>query len=54
MSNTISVDKSTLLRLKNDYKNAVDNSKDTFMFQGKELLTEYAKYLIEYLTLKFK
>lgn len=54
MSNTISVDKSTFSRLKNEYQNAVDNSKNTFMFEGNELLTNYAKYLIEYLTPKFK
>jgi hypothetical protein len=53
MSNTLSVDKSTFLRLKNEYKNAVRDSKDTFIFDGNELLTNYAKYLIEYLTPMF-
>lgn len=53
MSNTLSVDKSTFLRLKNEYKNAVRDSKDTFIFDGNELLTKYAKYLIEYLTPMF-
>jgi hypothetical protein len=54
MSNTISVDKSTFSRLKNEYQNAVDNSKNTFIFDGNELVTNYAKYLIEYFTPMFK
>ena len=54
MSNTISVDKSTFTRLKNEYQNAVQNSKSTFVFDGNELLTNYAKYLIEYLKTKFE
>ena len=54
MSNTLSVDKSTFSRLKNEYKNAVRDSKDTFIFEGNELLTNYAKYLIEYFTPMFK
>jgi hypothetical protein len=54
MSNTISVDKSTFSRLKNEYQNAVNTSQNTFMFDGNELLTNYAKYLIEYFTPMFK
>jgi hypothetical protein len=54
MSNTLSVDKSTFSRLKNEYQNAVNTSKNTFMFDGHELLTNYAKYLIEYFTPMFK
>lgn len=54
MSNTISVDSSTFSRLKKEYQNAVVNSKNTFIFDGNELLTDYAKYLIEYLTPMFK
>lgn len=54
MSNTISVDKSTFTRLKNEYQNAVNTSQNTFMFDGNELLTDYAKYLIEYFTPMFK
>ena len=54
MSNTISVDLSTFTRLKKEYQNAVDNSKEIFVFDGNELLTSYAKYLIEYLTPMFK
>ena len=54
MSNTMSVDSSTFLRLKKEYQNAVVNSKNTFIFDGNELLTDYAKYLIEYLTPMFR
>jgi hypothetical protein len=54
MSNTISFNKTTFLSLKNEYQNAVETSKNTFMFEGNQLLTNYAKYLIEYLTPTFK
>lgn len=54
MLNTISVDLSTFTRLKKEYQNAVDNSKEIFVFDDNELLTSYAKYLIEYLTPMFK
>ena len=54
MSNTMSVDSSTFSRLEKEYQNAVVNSKNTFIFDGNELLTDYAKYLIEYLTPMFK
>jgi hypothetical protein len=54
MSNTISFNKTTFLSLKNEYQKAVETSKNTFMFEGNELLTNYAKYLIEYLTPTFK
>jgi hypothetical protein len=54
MSNTMSVDLPTFSRLKNEYQNAVNNSKETFIFDGNEFLTNYAKYLIEYFTPMFK
>lgn len=53
MLNTISVDKSTFSRLKKEYQNAVNTSQNTFIFDGNELLTNYAKYLIEYFTPMF-
>lgn len=31
------------------YKNAVKKNKEIFVYKGKEILTSYAKYLIEYL-----
>lgn len=39
-------------QLKKAYENAVVNKRDSFMFEGKELLVSYAKYLIEYLTMQ--
>jgi hypothetical protein len=54
MSNTISVDKTTFTRLKKEYQTAIQSSKDIFIFDGNEILTSYAKYLIEYLTPMFK
>ena len=54
MSNTMSIDSSTFSRLQKAYQNAVVNSNDTFIFDGNELLTTYAKYLIEYLTPMFR
>jgi hypothetical protein len=50
----MSVDLPTFSRLKNEYQNAVNNSKETFIFDGNEFLTNYAKYLIEYFTPMFK
>jgi hypothetical protein len=40
--------------LKQLYKIACDTGKDIFQFEGNELLTAYAKYLIEYLSDKFE
>lgn len=54
MPNTISVDRPTFSRLKHEYQTAVNNSQDTFMFDGDELLTNYAKHLIEYFTPMFQ
>lgn len=54
MTNTISVDRLTFTRLKKEYQTATKSSKDVFIFDGKVLLTSYAKYLIEYLTPMFK
>jgi hypothetical protein len=31
------------------YNKAVKEDKETFIFQGQEILTTYAKYLLEYL-----
>jgi hypothetical protein len=35
------------------HKQAVDQKKDSFLFDGQEYLTSYAKYIIEYLKSKF-
>ncbi len=36
--------------LKRAYNKALKDNKETFTFKGAELLTKYAKYLIEYMT----
>ena len=40
-----------LTQLKSEYNKALEDGKESFMFKGTELLTLYAKYLIEYMTL---
>jgi hypothetical protein len=40
--------------LKREYKKAVKAGKDSFFFNGSELLVGYAKYLIEFLEAAFK
>lgn len=41
-----------LERFKKTFKQAETNGADSFMFDGKEFVTLYAKYLIEYLETK--
>jgi hypothetical protein len=53
MSNTISFDKEVLKELKAEYNKSVENKIEVFNFKGNELLTDYAKYLIEFLESKF-
>ena len=53
MAGTISFDLPTYQRLKKEYQRSVDNNVEIFVFDGHELLTSYAKYMIEYLTTKF-
>lgn len=40
--------------LRKEYDKAVKEGKDVFVFEGQELVTNYAKYLLEYLEPKFK
>jgi hypothetical protein len=44
----------TYNRLKSEYNNARQNNLKIFIFDGHELLTDYAKYMIEYLQTKFE
>jgi len=37
-----------------EYKKAVKENKKIFYFNGQEILTDYAKYLLEYYDLKIK
>jgi hypothetical protein len=39
-------------KLQKKYDNAVKNKVDVFMYEGKEVLTTYAKYLLEYLKIE--
>lgn len=41
----------SLTELKKLYAKAKKDGKESFMFQGKEILTSYAHYLIQYLEL---
>jgi len=54
MAGTLSFDKVTYQRLKKEYQRSVDNNVKVFVFDGHELLTNYAKYMIEYLKSKFE
>ena len=49
MSETITFDAKTFKSFKEKYNRAVENKQEIFIFDGHELLTEYAKYLIEYI-----
>ena len=51
---TIKINKSELANLKLAYKKAIEYERPSFLFQKKELIVGYAKYLIEYLESKIK
>lgn len=53
-SKSISINERDFLTLKKDYAKAVDSQLTTFEFKGEMLVTNYAKYLIEYLATEFK
>jgi hypothetical protein len=44
----------TYLELKRQYENAVSEGLEQFEFQGVELLTTFAKYLLQFLEKEFK
>lgn len=50
----INFDFNKLKDLKRHYKKAVEDNKESFIFNGDEYLTSYAKYVIEYLESRFK
>lgn len=54
MNNTVTFTKQTFESLKQCYNKASKNNEEVFYFQGNQILTQYAKYLIEYLTPNFK
>jgi hypothetical protein len=49
LKNLVFMGESDAKKLKKEYDNAVKDSKKTFIFEGRELLTDYAKYLLEFL-----
>jgi hypothetical protein len=50
----IEFDRKKLIKLKRAYTKAVNAGQDMFVFEGREWVTAYAKYAIEYLDTKFK
>lgn len=48
------LDKTSFKLLQKVYTAAVKKKKEHFIFQERVILTRYAKYLLEYLTPKFK
>ena len=46
--------KEMYVELKGQYENAVSEGSEQFEFQGVELLTTFAKYLLEFLDKEFK
>ena len=46
MSKTVNIN---INKLQKKYDNAVKNNIDVFTYDGAEILTSYAKYLLEYL-----
>jgi hypothetical protein len=52
--NTITFNQPTYQRFKSEYQNAVNSKKQIFIFDGIEFLTDYAKYMIEYLKATFE
>ena len=47
---TLSINREKYLKLKVEYNSALTQEKKSFIFFGSELLTSYAKYLLEYLS----
>lgn len=45
---TISLNPDSIKRLRKLYGNAVMNEQETFLFDGQEMVTNYAKYVLEY------
>jgi len=50
----IEFDKARLKRLKTAYNDTIEQKKESFIFEGRELLVSYAKYMIEYLEGRLK
>jgi hypothetical protein len=50
----IALNVETYKKLKKEYERAVKENQEIFLFENKELLTSYAKYLLEYMKDKLK
>ncbi len=48
----VNFNREKLVELKKMYETSVKNNVEVFIFEGNELLTDYAKYLIQYLETK--
>ena len=49
MTDTIHIDKRTALALQQRYYQAIEAGETQFVFEDRDILTSYAKYMIEYL-----
>lgn len=54
ITNTMTINEISYQRLKKEYNTAVQNKIEIFTFEGEELLTDYAKYLLQWLQPKFE
>ena len=54
MPNELTLNKQGLISLKKSYEKAVKSKKKSFRFDGKEMVTGYAKHVIDYLEVKLK
>jgi hypothetical protein len=46
------INRNSINKLQKKYDDAVKNKIDVFMYEGSEVLTTYAKYLLEYLKIE--
>lgn len=51
-NDVIEFDKATAQRFREAYRQALVERKQSFMFQDKEVLTSYARYLDEYMVMQ--
>lgn len=51
--NTMTFTPDKVKALRKAYAMAVETEAESFIFDGRELLTSYAKYLLEYLDMQF-
>ena len=49
MEQSINFDKPKFEKFKKVYAKAIEDGKTKFVFEGKDILVTYAKYMIEYL-----